>query len=169
MRVNEFIEKVVNDSRFQEWKKNHQDSYIVHVFFEEVGMQIGYYNKDDTMTSFSFENDELKITESEEIFKKDDKKLLKLDRDKIKIDFNQGLEKAKKLQQEYYKGHDPVKIISVLQHLAIGQVYNFTMITQTFQTINVKINTDSGEVIEHKLYSLMDLGEMKPGKSATEK
>ena len=42
-------------------------------------------------------------------------------------------------------------------------MYNFTFITQTFQTLNVKIDSKTGDVIEHKLYSLMDIGKVEKG------
>mgnify|MGYP001194660994 FL=1 len=168
MKVLTFLEKISEDKDFKAWQESHDTSYLVHVFFNEDEQtkpiwQAGYYNTDDTITSFSYVDNKLEIIQDESVFKKDDNKILTLSLEDISIDYDDALETAIAKQKESYGGHDPVKIISVLQHLQTGQVYNFTMITQTFQTLNVKLHSNTKKIIEHKLYSLMDLGEIQPG------
>jgi hypothetical protein len=164
MQLLRFIEAVEGAEAFKEWKKTHSESYLVHLFFQEENREIGFYNVDDTITAMHFEKDTLIVGDEDKIFKKDENKILPLNKQEIKIEYEAALESATELQKKTYSAHDPIKTMCVLQHLEQGQVYNFTMITQSFQTLNVKVDAQSGEVLEHKLYSLMDLGSVEPGK-----
>tara|TARA_Y100000310_G_C20698903_1_gene827840 strand:+ start:174 stop:680 length:507 start_codon:yes stop_codon:yes gene_type:complete len=164
MQLLRFIEAVEEAQAFQKWKTSHTDSYLVHIFFQDDKREVGYYNKDDTITTLHFEKEELKVGEEDQIFKKEEHKVLPLNKNEVKVEYGAALESAQELQKKNYSAHDPIKIICVLQHLEQGQVYNFTMITQSFQTLNVKVDAESGEIQEHKLYSLMDLGTVEPGK-----
>jgi len=115
--------------------------------------QIGYYDPDaDKITAFSVSDDVVKNPDSE-VFKKD-KKVLELEPSKVKITLDKTLEKAKKLQKTVYSQHTPVKKVVILQKLSLGQVWNVTYITQTFKTLNIKIDAESGEVIKHDLIEL---------------
>ena len=50
-----------------------------------------------------------------------------------------------------------MKKIMILQSLPapLGTVWNVTFVLQTFQTLNIKIDVQTGEVKEHKCISLI--------------
>ena len=119
----------------------------------QADWQLGYYNpSNDTLTSFTV-NDKVIQNPDAEIFK-NKTKVQKLDVDKVKINLDEALSKSEKLQKEKYSVHDPLKKIVILQNLDMGQVWNITYVTQTFKTLNIKINSETGEIVK---YDLIDL------------
>lgn len=158
MKFKQAFEKLQKSKEFIDWKKNHESSYVSYGFLMKDSKvkkewQIGYYNPSkDTITTFSISS---KITTNPEsqIFK-DKKKVNKLDVEKVKIDMDKALEKSKKLQKEKYPQHMPSKEIVILQNLDFGQVWNITYVTQTFKTLNIKVDSSSGQILK---YELMDL------------
>ena len=49
------------------------------------------------------------------------------------------------------------KIIAIIQNLDKEQIWNVTFLTQSFKTLNLKIKSDNGEIIEKKLDSLFKI------------
>lgn len=161
MEIISLLDKLEQDGSFKEWKKENQFSYLAHVFklLDDANVddwQIGYYNKDDTITTFIITPGEIKKAETENIFKKPDAKIRKLDKEKIKIDITEALQTAEKIQTKEYKSETPFKIITILQNLDLGQVYNITYVTQTFNVLNFKIDSSTGKVLAKSLKSVMD-------------
>ncbi|MBU1004734.1 MAG: hypothetical protein KJ561_02815, partial [Nanoarchaeota archaeon] len=136
-------------------------SFLAHIFklLDEANQndwQIGFYNKDDTITSFIITPNEIKKAAAENIFKRPEAKIEPLDEDKIKIDITKALEIAEKTQVKDYKQETPSKIITILQKLNMGQVYNITYVTQSFKILNFKIDAVNGKVLKTKLENIMD-------------
>jgi len=159
MEIKEIIKNLENNQRFKEWKKDNNFSSLVHVFKlldepNKDAWQIGFYNPNDTITTFVISKD-IKIIPTEKIFKKPDSKIKKLDIEKINIDWNKALDLAQKLQKETYPAEKPIKTILILQNLDI-QVYNITLLTESFKTLNIKIDSDTGKIVSHDLKSLAD-------------
>ena len=155
------IGKLEENEKFKEWKKDNSDSYLIHVFkmldkANENELQIGYYDKDDTITTFVI-GAEVKIVPKAKIFKKPDTKIMELALDDVKIDFDEALERAKSLQEKEYPKELVINKIIILQKLDIGQVYNITLVTQAFNTLNIKVDSKTGNIIKHEKMSLMDL------------
>lgn len=144
------------NSKFKEWKSKNQNSYLVHFFkFGNQEWEIGYYNPNDTITSFVIKKNTIEIIPETKIFKKNKRKLKKLELKKIKVDYEESIEIATKFREKKYKNEKPVEIILILQKLDIGQVYNITFLTQNFNTLNIKIDTETGKVIKDLLKPLI--------------
>ena len=161
MEIIDLINRLEKSKEFKDWKKKNKDSFLAHVFkllddANKDDWQIGYYNKDDTITTFIITPNDIKIAETENIFKKPEAKIKELDRKKIKIDITQALQTAEKIQTIEYKQETPFKIITILQKLDIGQVYNVTYVTQTFKVLNLKIDSETGKVLKKSLKSIME-------------
>lgn len=161
MEIIKVLERLEEDKEFKEWKKEKKDSFLAHIFkllddANEDDWQVGYYNKDDTITTFIVTPKEIKIAETENIFKKPEAKIQKLDKNKIKIDITEALQTAEKIQTTEYKQETPFKIITILQKLDIGQVYNITYVTQGFKVLNFKIDSSNGKVLKKTLQSIME-------------
>lgn len=161
MEVINTLERLEANKEFREWQKKNKASFLAHVFkmIDDANVsdwQVGYYNKDDTITTFIITPQDIKMAETENIFKKPDAKILKLDKEKIKIDITEALQTAEKTQVKEYKSESPYKIITILQKLDLGQVYNITYVTQSFKVLNFKIDSSSGKVLKKTFQSIMD-------------
>ena len=161
MEIKDILARLRDSKEFKEWEKKNKGSFLAHIFklLDEANQddwQIGFYNKDDTITSFIMTPTEIKVAATENIFKKPEAKIEPLDENKIKIDITKALEIAEKTQAKDYKQETPSKIITILQKLDMGQVYNITYVTQSFKILNFKIDAGNGKVLKTKLESIMD-------------
>lgn len=158
MDFREALQKLNKSSEFVEWHTKHNNSYLSYGFIMiakdvRADWQLGYYNpSNDTLTSFSVNKTVIQNPDAE-IFK-NKTKVQKLDLAKVKITLEKALDKSEKLQKEKYSVHDALKKIAILQNLDMGQVWNITYVTQTFKTLNIKINSETGEIVK---YDLIDL------------
>lgn len=155
----ESLKILENSKEFKEWKKENPDTYLSYGFLmpsSSKDWKIGYYHKKENKIT-SFNVGEMITTEPEsEIFKKDETEVNKIDLKKIEFDVDKALEIAKKFQEENYKNDVPNKTIIILQNLKIGQIWNITYITLTLKSLNIKLDTEKGEVLEHKSTSLFE-------------
>jgi hypothetical protein len=164
MLLNKKFTKLETSKLFKEWRKDNPKSYLAHVFrmFDEANekiWQFGYYNDDNTITTFILEDD-VKEVPHQEIFQKEKHKLEKLDVKKIKLDFSKALAKAQGVHSKKYSKHPIMKKIVILQTLDKKQVYNITFVTQTMHTLNVHVDSSSGKILREELISLMDIAKI---------
>jgi hypothetical protein len=108
------------------------------------------------MTTFILTPQGIKIASTDSIFKKPDVKIKKLDRENIKIDITEALQTAEKIQTTEYKNESPSKIITILQKIDIGQIYNITYVTQSFKVLNFKVDSSTRKLLKKSLKSIMD-------------
>lgn len=162
MDVKKVISALQEKKEFKDWHEQNLDAKLVHVFMmieqgKAVNLDIGFYDfSKELMTSFLVDEavSSVKITESKEIFTTDTGKIKPLDENKMAVTFDEALKISLELQKNKYKQHVPVKEIVVLQNLEIGQVWNITFITKQFQTLNIKVDSASGKVVEDKLHEI---------------
>lgn len=158
MEIKELIKKVEESEPFKQWSKTNEGK-LAHIFSIEGGVEaydIGYYlEKEDKIASFEISNDNVIFKGTSEAFKQPNKKILPLDKEKIKVNLKDALEKVLNLQKEKYASAIPFKQITILQKLPEGQVWNFTFITQTFKTLNIKIDSETGEILSDEIVNLI--------------
>lgn len=157
MKVMDVVKKLEKSSKFKELNKK---SYLAHLFkmMDDLNKdiwQVGYYNEDGTITTFIIEKKDIKVVPEQEVFQKTKRKVKKLDIDKVKIDPDKALDIAKDLQQKKFSGNTPLKIMVVLQNIANHIVYNITYITNSFNTLNMKIDAINGKVISYELTPML--------------
>ena len=162
MKVKNLVQELEKSKEFTEWKKENYASSLVHIFkmFDEANKdeyQIGFYNPDDTITTFILGKECIQILPKAEIFKKPNDKIMKLNIENVKTELDEAIEDARTFQEKKYPNEKPIKEIVILQRLNLGLIYNITFITRAFNTLNVKIDAKTGKVVEHKLMSLMDM------------
>jgi hypothetical protein len=158
MEFKEIIQKAENTDEFKEFKKHHEEAYLVHIFkMSGVNPQVGYFSKKTKkITTFEL-GDSININE-EAPFQEQEHDIKELNIEKIKLDYDDALTKANEVKKESYEHELVNKEIIVIQHLQEEcQVYNITFITQAFKTLNIKINAETGEVISHNLANLVGL------------
>jgi len=161
IHIKDAIKQLQESTQFKDWKKEHADSFLANAFIllddaYQAVWQLSYYNQNNTLTPFLVKDEGIEISDESEIFKKDETKVLELDISKIGLEYDQALDLAKECKDKKYKVEDISKTIIILQHLDIGQVYNFTFLTKTLKTINIKIDSNTGEILHEEVRSLMD-------------
>jgi hypothetical protein len=158
MEIKEAVEKLEKSKEFKSWKKENNLYYLSHAFIMidpqvKEEWQIGYCNpKNNNITSFSVSEKITQNPESEAL--NDDTKILKLDMEKVNTTLQHAMETAEKTQKEKYSAHSPFKKIVLLQNLDLGQVWNVTYVTNTFKTLNIKIDSETGKVLKDELMDL---------------
>ena len=161
MELKEALSKLEENSEFKKWREKNKDDYFSYAFCELSGIegewQIGHYNeKEDKITSFIV-NGGIKIMPQQEIFKKPDMEVNKIDLNKVRLTFAEIVDKASGFQKEKYPKEEANKIIAILQNLEeFGTVWNITFITNSFKTLNIKVNAENSKVLEHKLSSIFE-------------
>lgn len=164
----EALDLLKNSKEYKNWQKDNADCYLSYAFYvvdkDDTNWKIGFYHKnEDKITSFDIGEEKIKIEPQEEIFKKEEKSVEELNLDDVKLDLAEAVALANNLQKEEYSTENPIKIIAILQNLGNMQVWNLTFLTQNFNTLNFKIKSDTGRVLEKKLVSLMQMGTQLPG------
>ncbi len=161
MRHTEAINKLEKSKEFSSWKKTHNEAYLVHFFrmldkANEDTWQIGYYSPKTNLISVFLVNGSVTKSEDSEVFKEQKKLVQPLILKDAAIDDVKALEMANKILKESYKDSTILKSFMILQNIdAVGQVWNVTFVTNEFKTVNVKINSMSGECVSHKIVSLI--------------
>jgi hypothetical protein len=175
MQIKKTITELENSEKFKEWKKENPECFLAHMFkmTDEPNQgiwQLGYYNeKEGKITTFVIESEEIKISLPSEIFKKPEDKIESLNLDKIMIDWMTALEDAVEFQEKNYPKEKAVKSFFIIQNLNKETIYNITFVTQTFKTLNLKLDANTGEIIDHKLISLFEMGDFQKGEGKSSK
>jgi hypothetical protein len=157
--IKEALTQLESDPMYKEWKNTNPQSYLCHclrLMGEEDQWLLGYYNPSDSITTFSVSPMAITQEKTEEIFKKPESKILALNMNDVKISEQQALDIASEFIKKEYPRDLSSKSLVILQNLESGQVYNITFITMAMSTLNIKIDTLTGEISSHKKTSLMD-------------
>ena len=161
MDVKPALKKLEESKDFKEWHKRNKNTYLSYAFkipqeMDANDWQIGFYDKKrDKITTFVIDGSDVSIRGGEEIFKKDDMKVNEIQINKVKLTFDNAIEKANEFQQEKFPKDKSIKTIAILQNISnFGNVWNITYITESFNTLNMKIDAENGKVIEHNLSSV---------------
>lgn len=157
------LEKLEKSAEYTSWRKSEPDSYLAHFFYlddpeNRESVQIGYYNeKKQRMTTFVVGPAGIEVQPDLEVLKREETPLLALDRGIVGFDSKTILAKADIEQADKYPRQPVFRKFFILQKLDIGQVYNVTLFTQTFKTINFKFDARSGELLKHNMGSLIQM------------
>jgi len=155
MEIKDTVNEVLNSDVYKNWASENSGFYLVHVFYMTgQATQVGFYNKDaDRIVTFTV-HDGVTLNPASEVFK-DSPVIELLELDNVKVDREQALEKAKELRVEHYPNEQTDKEIVILQVHENKLMYNITYFTKSFKTLNIKIDAGNGEVLDHKLSSLV--------------
>ena len=161
MDILELLEQLHQDEAYKKWKTTHEHSFLAHIFkmlddLNQDDFQVGYYNEDDTITTFLIAPEGIKKAYSDGIFKAPGAKILKLDEKEIKLSMAEALAKAEKFQTTGHEAFTAIKIITILQNTEeFGQIYNVTYISSSLDTLNMKIDAATGEIVKNHSSNLI--------------
>jgi len=153
------LKKLKQSSKFVEWDKKNNKSKLAYAFImvennENNEWQFGYYNSETNRVATFSVNDSISLNDKQEIFKKPGDKVKCIKLSDVKFGLDEVLKKANDIKEKKYSKELVTKTIAVLQNIDLGQLWNITFITSSFNTINIKIDAKTGKTIKHKLVSL---------------
>ena len=162
MEIKQVIEELESSDIFKGWHKDAYLSYAMVVLGDEDSEEwrIGYYNPSkDRITTFIV-SDSISMQEEEEVFKKEETKVRKVDTSKLSLTVEQILGHASEFVKKEYPKEMITKRIVILQNLdGFDTVWNITMISRQFNTLNIKLSPGTGEVLSHKIQSIFSFRE----------
>ena len=161
MDVKEVVSSVESSKEYTDFIAENSDNYLVHLFTmmdvaHKDDWQLGYYSKkSDKITVFENNQGKITILPAQEAFKEKNY-IAPLNIDNVKIAYVQAMDTIEDVLKKNYSAESLVKAIVLLQNLPeYGQIWNITIVTMTFNVINVKINSSTGEVIKHSKETLI--------------
>jgi hypothetical protein len=166
MKLIDALNKLENSEEFNDWKIENDDSFLVHFFIMDSDnvnkeWQIGYYNpKTDMIVTFVVNDETITLNPETEVFK-EHKGIKPLDVNLVSINFDQAKDIAKRVQEQKYSVHLPLKKIFILQNIEAGHVWNVTYITQSFKTLNIKVDSENGDIVEDNLVEVFSFDKGK--------
>lgn len=163
MHFKKLIHDIEASQEYKAWKAEHEKAYLAHAFVmtDPSGTtgewQIGYFNpEDEKITTMIFKAGKVDIN-TDEVFKRPDDKVIPVNLDEVEVGYEQAKENAEELRKTDYSRELPTKIISVLQNLPdFGLIWNMTLVTQSLNTLNIKVDAVDGKIKDKKLTSLME-------------
>lgn len=154
------IKHVETSNIFKEFKKENPEVFLAHAFTIihnlQGDWQLGYYSKTkDKVVVFEI-GKQITRSPEEEVFKKPEDRVKPLNMKNVSITLEDAIEIAEKLVKEKYSAEIVSKIIAILQNLGT-EIFNLTLITQTFNIINVRIDSKTGKILSEARQSIMGL------------
>ena len=154
--------KLLEESKdYKDWHKKNKNTYFSYAFKIPQEMpdewQLGFYDKKkDKITTFVVNGSSISIRAEEEVFKKEEAEVNEINLEKVKLAFEAALSKASQFQQKNYPNDKSIKTIAILQNItSYGDIWNITYITESFNTLNMKIDASNGKIIEYNISSVM--------------
>lgn len=156
--IKELIKELESSEVFKEWKKEHSEVYLSHLFKQvnsniedKTDWDIGYYNpENEKVTVFSLNDDgDFVLKNTDDVFKKETSIVECLNMEEVKLNFPEAVEKFKELIPKEF----PAKALMlgdgfvILQCLNQKTTWNLTLITKKLTMINLKISSKDGELI----------------------
>ncbi|HLC62998.1 MAG TPA: hypothetical protein VJJ21_01645 [Candidatus Nanoarchaeia archaeon] len=154
----EILKKLESSKEFKSWKSDNPGYYLSSLFStldkeESLKWQFHYYSKEkDEIVTFNL-SPEITIDPDSEVFKKKDSRIEPLEIQKVKLGVMQALRKIKNLKQYSHETFNQ-KII-LLQQFENQPSWNISLITSTYQIINIKLSAISGKVLHESKESLL--------------
>lgn len=160
MDIKETFKLLQESDEFKQFSENEEGFVLAHAYYEkehdkEKPWEIGFYNKKrDRMVVF--ETNPIKRLPEQEIFKKG--KLVKtLNLDLVDVSFEEAMMMTENIRREKYSSSNISKYLVILQNLD-KQVWNITLISTSFDLINIRIDAVNGDIIGESKSSILDLG-----------
>jgi uncharacterized membrane protein YkoI len=147
------IKEAVTKLEKQEYFKEHKDIFLLNAFSileNDPNWQLNYYNK-ETNKVISFIPAEDKTLEEQDLLEQNTNPK-ELNLDKIEITLKEAL---KTLEKEKTK-ETITKTIVIIHSLDDKVVWNFTLLTTSFNVIKIKIDATTGNIIDNKSEPVMN-------------
>ena len=159
MELQTLIQNLKEDVNFKAWHKQHADYFLATAFFmihelKREPWQIGYYNpKQKKMVIFTPSEESWQHSGEQEILKsKEEIELLNIE--KVTLSIEDALQQGEECLQEYPSQRSTQQLF-IVQQKKEETLFNITFFTQSLKTINVKMDAQTGKILQHSLQDLM--------------
>ncbi|MFQ5620890.1 MAG: hypothetical protein ACE5FT_03530 [Candidatus Nanoarchaeia archaeon] len=148
MEFQDIVKQTENTSEFNAWRATHPEDFLAHIFvmLDEANKgiyQIGYFSqKNDRVSTFIVGKGQVQVAPDQEVAHVPGTTIAPLDITQVKASTEDITEAATNVLKEHYEKAPILKSFFIIQHLGGHQVYNFTYLTQDFQTINIRLDMD---------------------------
>jgi len=150
----ELIKKLKDSEEFKKFKNNHPKCFLCNVVSINNNKQLDYYCPDnEKMTSFLMQ-DKIQINPNSDILKTNSK-IKELNINKIKIEELKAKEIINSLIKDKYPNEIKKQEIIILQNIEAQPTWNITIITTSFNVLNVKIDAITGNIKSENLESIL--------------
>ena len=135
-------------------------TFILSHFFSQIdsnlklktNWEVGFFLNDMSYV-FSDLSEDVK---EDKVFKKPGSDVVELVMNNVKIDFEKAKEKFLKFKEELYPQESLGDGFIILQNDSEQKkVYNFTLVTKTIKFLNIKIDSNSGDLYSHQIINLV--------------
>ena len=154
------LKKLEESQDFKKWRRENKNTCFSYAFKIPQEMlnewQLGFYDKKkDKITTFIINGDNVNIRPEEDIFKKEETKVNEVQLDKVKLTLDNALAKANEFQKKNFPKDKSIKTIAILQNIPnLGNIWNITYVTETFNILNMKIGASNGKILKYNLSSV---------------
>ena len=161
MTLQKVLDQVEQSPQYTHWKQENPEAYLSSFFKIVEGddkqwWQVDFYNpKNDTITSFVAEKEVKLSGKDSKIFKKDNAKVTELDISKVAVEPETAIKSAHDLIKGKYAQEEITKEIIILQHVT-NIVWNISCVTKTLKLCNVKVDAQTGDVLEDSIKNLLE-------------
>jgi hypothetical protein len=150
-KLKEFLQELKESKEFKQFKEKNALAYNTSFFLVDKQLFVYFYDPNsDKITSFIKQNNEI-VSQEDEIFRKEKSEIKELQLDKVKI----SLKDAEGIIEKKYQD-EATKKMFILQQTEFP-IWNITYLTTKLDILNVKINAISGEILEEKIESALNL------------
>lgn len=154
MKPEELLDKLRKDDVHCLWNKNHPKSYLSHFFCRidakcslKSEWETGFFDPvSGKITIFAeLENNSFAIKPADDVFKKEETEIEKLEPGKVKVSLPAAIEYCLAALKKHFSSEVPGDGFLILQTIDSKAVWNFSFITRSLKFVNVKINAETGE------------------------
>jgi hypothetical protein len=154
MDFHDALKRLQGDEGFKTFLREHPSAFLAHAFWSNNQWQLGYFH-DDTMTTFVIET-EIKQLKDQEILRTEHE-IKRLDDRAVGVTMVKALEIAEVERKKHYPAEMPLQTFFIIQDLGKGPIYNVTLFTKSFKTINIKLSAKDGTVLKHSVAALFEM------------
>jgi len=159
MEFSAVLNELEASNEYKSWKQEHPKSYLAHAFMlmddaNKDTWQLGYYNSDNTITTFMVSPKIIEVIPDQEILRSENE-ILELSRE-ISASYEQALKSAAEFRTLHHPREVPLKTFFILQQVPSGPVYNITFFFQSMKTLNVKVSASDGKIVSNSFQALME-------------
>lgn len=141
---------------FKKFIRDNNDFYLAHILVPDnsESVEFGFFSpKKNKIVVFT--TNPIKKGEEDDVFN-EGKTITELDMNKIKLNYEDAMQKADELIKKEHSSEQIKKKIILLQHIQ-EPVWNLTFVCVSLNIINIRISAQTSEIIRNDKSSLMNM------------
>lgn len=154
MAIKDVIDFLIDSDEFKSFKEAHQKAFLSFIFKTNAEVQVGYHNPDDDQATTFVVKDTIDVLSADSVAKQPNSKVEPLDISNVCLEFEEALQIATDKKNSDYPKIVPLKSFSILQYLEGRTMFNISFFSMDFQTLNIKIDAKTKEILEHSMGAL---------------